>query len=510
MFQVSCTASEREIAEWIDNIRHTNLDGLLLVNILSRNHPIYNERCTSKVNRIRGYVMASFETIGLPQQALAIVCEELDNGHSPYLIAAAAMALRGFKYPTTQLTHFLLKAFLRVSHADEAISFVEYNPTWPLTTYTTATREILKTLSWLGSNANEALPVLNDYVNGIPVAINKENKELIFKTIKEIKNSCKEIKTSDCCSFKSPVNKRSKVSSKEIAAILLQDQDGNKSRFGDYFNGSVSIVSFFYTRCDNPNKCSATLTKLAQIQTKLVEDRIEDIKLAAITYDSAYDTPERLKAYATNRGLQHNDKYKTLRVLNNEEDRLQKYFSSKVNYNSSIVNHHSIELFILNNQGIIISEFSGIELNIKNIIFEIKKVKRTQSSLWNKIMSITTNSILPFVMLLFPKCPLCWAGYLSVFGLSSISWLKYSPNFFWLLVLFAIVNLIIMYHQSNKNPFYSPILIACTGYIILVFSFLLNAHELIKFSAIGLIVFSSLMNIFNLRYLRQVRINEST
>ena len=36
--------------------------------------------------------------------------------------------------------------------------------------------------------------------------------------------------------------------------------------FKDFFHGQPSIVVFFYTRCDNPMKCSLTVAKLARVQ----------------------------------------------------------------------------------------------------------------------------------------------------------------------------------------------------------------------------------------------------
>ena len=42
----------------------------------------------------------------------------------------------------------------------------------------------------------------------------------------------------------------------------LEDQDGARVTFGEFFAGKPSVVAFFYTRCDNPNKCSLTITKL--------------------------------------------------------------------------------------------------------------------------------------------------------------------------------------------------------------------------------------------------------
>ena len=55
-----------------------------------------------------------------------------------------------------------------------------------------------------------------------------------------------------------------------VESIALQDHKGDTITFKEFFHGRPSIVVFFYTRCDNPMKCSLTVTKLARIQ-KLLE-----------------------------------------------------------------------------------------------------------------------------------------------------------------------------------------------------------------------------------------------
>jgi protein SCO1 len=40
----------------------------------------------------------------------------------------------------------------------------------------------------------------------------------------------------------------------------------------------------------------------------------------------------------------------------------------------------------------------------------------------------------------FPKCPMCWAAYLSLFGVAGVEWLSASPWLLPLLVLVMLVN----------------------------------------------------------------------
>ena len=61
-------------------------------------------------------------------------------------------------------------------------------------------------------------------------------------------------------------------------------------------HGNVTIVNFIFTRCDTI--CPVSTMKMERIQEKTY-DLGGKIKLASFSVDPAYDTPERLRAYAT-------------------------------------------------------------------------------------------------------------------------------------------------------------------------------------------------------------------
>ena len=80
-------------------------------------------------------------------------------------------------------------------------------------------------------------------------------------------------------------------------------------------------------------------------------------------------------------------------------------------------------------------------------------------------------SILSVAIAFFPKCPVCWAAYLSVFGIAGLEQLPYSP---WLLPLLAslmLINLgsLRLQQRSPQGPagFYlatmGAFLILCAG-----------------------------------------------
>lgn len=369
---------EETIAELADAIMHSPERRDLLVRLLPERISLYEDRSANATMRMRGYILAAFEQAGLPDAALPYVLEELENGRDAYLVAGAAKALRGLDTPTSRVVPFLLEAVENVKYVDDALTFECYKPRWPITNHTTALTEIFRTLGWLGAHAQSALPDLE--------TLREERSDEFSRSIRaEIENAIDSIRTDRravhaCCgavsanaglvAVHSPPEERRKCAS--ISHIELEDQDGNTVTYGTFFNGKPSIVVFFYTRCDNPNKCSLTITKLARLQKALVEQRLEGLlQTAAITYDPGYDLPPTLKRYGENRGVTFGDDDRMFRARTGFHQ-LQEYFQLGVNFTASIVNRHRIELFILDSRGEIAVTFTRLQWDIQEVLEQAK------------------------------------------------------------------------------------------------------------------------------------------
>ena len=61
-----------------------------LAALLAEQSPLYAGRSTGDAERLRSYLLASFELMGLPASAMPFVIEELESGLNPYVVAAAA------------------------------------------------------------------------------------------------------------------------------------------------------------------------------------------------------------------------------------------------------------------------------------------------------------------------------------------------------------------------------------------------------------------------------------
>jgi protein SCO1/2 len=148
---------EEHIAALVDVVKRNPQCRDSLVELLPERIPLYAGRGTNATIRMRGYIIAAFEQVGLPDAAIPYVLEELESGRDAYLVAAAARALRGLD-GTSHAVPFLLKAIENIKYSDDAVTFGSYKPQWPVPSHTTAIEEILKTFAWLGEDARSALP----------------------------------------------------------------------------------------------------------------------------------------------------------------------------------------------------------------------------------------------------------------------------------------------------------------------------------------------------------------
>jgi protein SCO1/2 len=339
---------EEQIASLVDAVIEDPRRRDDLVELLPERSPLYAGRSASATVRMRGYAMAAFERVGLPEAALPYVLDELQNGRDAYLVAAAARALRGSGGPADDAVPFLLQAIENIRDADDAVTFDTYRPRWPVPVRTTAMDEIRQTLAWLGPQAE---PGHDGHCCHPPPAGAKESPVRRVSTLLSVTGL-------------RPGPRRSEVPSD----VELEDQDGRVLTYGAFFAVRPSVVAFFYTRCDNPNKCSLTISRLTELQRALATEGLRDrVQTAAITYDPEYDLAPRLRAYGENRGVTFGPRDRLLRTRTGF-DLLERYFELGVNYGPAGVNRHRVELFLLDEQGRIAVTFARLRWDLQAVL----------------------------------------------------------------------------------------------------------------------------------------------
>jgi protein SCO1 len=359
--------SESEFAALVDALAADPERREQLTDLLREDHPLYDQRGATTIVRMRGWILLALARSGVSDAALVFVLEELDTGIDAYLVAAAARALRSYPLPNASFSRFVMRAINQIRYRDEPVSFERYGEYAVSPTGTTAVRELLATLVWLGPRAREVLCDVES-LRVQPGGLSSKLRIDVERAIEAIRGTddADEPGTHSCCTPSGGLGnvsswaRISRCGAEPIEKIMFEDHNGASITFSEFFRGHPSIVVFFYTRCDNPMKCSLTVAKLARVQKSLEARGVSDqIHTAAITYDPAYDLPERLRNYGKNRDVRMDARHRMLRAIDGI-DALRSHFKLGVNFIGSLVNRHRVEAYILDAEGRLAASFERL------------------------------------------------------------------------------------------------------------------------------------------------------
>ncbi len=473
--------TEQQFASLVDELAADPQRCGQLIELLHEGHPFYSGRGSTTVVRMRGWVLLSLARAGLTDEALIFVLEELDTGVDAYLVAAAARALRSYPAAEPGFAPFVMRAIDHIRYRDEQISFETYGAYAIGSNGTSAVRELLNTLAWLGPTARDVLPQL-EALKAAQGGLGKKFHDDIDRTLAAIRSAKTE---TDCCSLPSGLKQffswapGSRSSCGPISPTVFEDHEGRSITFAEFFCQRPSIVVFFYTRCDNPLKCSLTITKLARVQSLLAERGVTDqIQTAAITYDPGFDLPERIRVYGEKRGLRLGQRHRMLRTIDGI-DAIRKHFKLGVNFVESLVNRHRIEVYILDDRGRVTASFERLHWNEEDVVQQaIDVLHETEPitsptpspSTSQKIASPLASTFASVALALFPKCPLCWAAYMSFFGISGLESIPYSPWLQPVLAAVIAINLGSVWLRTRNTGRIMPFVLVSAGALAIVVS----------------------------------------
>jgi protein SCO1 len=309
---------------------------------LDERHPMYVGRGASAAARLRGYTLAAFERHGLPEAGLPYVIEALESGREAYLIAAGAKALRGASRVEPWMLPLVQRALAASRSRDDEFSFESLEPVSPLTAPTTLHRELSLTLEWLSERLNAEGAVEHSCCGAV-------------------------VSSSRSRAPQTPSDVPAAFSADRLWNVVFQDQDTMSVTGGTLFVGKPSAVAFFYTRCQNPARCSTTVFNLGRLQRLLSERGVRGrVRLLGVTYDPAFDTPERLRDYGTLRRFEFDDDCRLLRSVAGLTT-LRETFGLGVGYGPATVNHHRIELFVLDSSTRITRSFTRAQWDPEDV-----------------------------------------------------------------------------------------------------------------------------------------------
>ncbi|MCD2443371.1 SCO family protein [Agromyces sp. SYSU K20354] len=254
---------------------------------------------TADAERMRAHLLASFETRGIPDDALHVVAEELRTSVSPAVLAGAARAVRSLGPDVGAEWDGLLRdAADRISTADV---FVRWHPG-------------AVSPGWMRTARGELLA-----------------------TLQELRPAASAAATTACeASVLS-------LAPDALDRVRLEDQDGAVTTLADVLTGRETVLAFFYTRCMNPARCSLTITRLAAAARAAEDGGRAHL---AMTYDPAYDSPARLRRYGAERGFPFGERARLVRTTDAWAD-VRAMFGLRVGYGPTTINEHARELFLV-------------------------------------------------------------------------------------------------------------------------------------------------------------------
>ncbi|MEA2125762.1 MAG: hypothetical protein QOI80_2544 [Solirubrobacteraceae bacterium] len=328
---------EHGLVAEVDRVRAGEAAPERLVEVLHEDAAVHRGHSTGATARVRGWVLAAFAEVGLPAAALPFVREELESGIEPYPVAGAARALRGGS-ADADVQDLLARAFVNLRTRDEPLSFDLLQPVWPAGSTTSALREILATAAWLTHGAPDRWQAVLDESNGLDPSLRDALARLAS--------------AAPTCCHGAPEPTADVTPDGSLAALTdlaVEDSTGETSTLGALTLGRPTVLTFFYTRCDNPNKCTLTIRKLGELQ-----QRLGDAHILALTYDPGYDTPPRLARYAQDRGL-HPAAGTTVGRLPGGNAAIEAALHLRVGHGGATVNRHAVQVFLLDAGGAVVA-----------------------------------------------------------------------------------------------------------------------------------------------------------
>jgi cytochrome oxidase Cu insertion factor (SCO1/SenC/PrrC family) len=370
------SVTEQAFAALVDQLRQCGGKAAPdLVPLLSASHEVFRGRSASSTARMRAYAMAAFHDTGLPDQAVPYVVEILETSFRPNLVAAAARAVRAMANPDARLADYLIRSIYNIWQHDQPVSFETYDAKWPLAGFSTALLELFDTLAWLGASAHHVIPELETLQSSFRDRLNPQARAAILRCVESLRSTAGAPSTA-CCSSVPLIESRIAAidDDLDITSIELEDQDGRRFEWHQFFHGKPSVLAFFYATCMNPRKCAQTIYNLAAVQRGLLGAGLDgQVRVAAITYDPQRDTPAVLRQYGESKGVRFGVDCKMMRVPT-QFDGVVNAFDLGVNYIGNQVNDHRVELYLLDRDGKITHAFLRLQADTEHVITELTRL----------------------------------------------------------------------------------------------------------------------------------------
>lgn len=432
--------------------------------LLDEAHDAYAQCSSQEVARRRGWILSRLARQPRIAESLPVVLETLHTAQEPYLLAAASRALTRAGDPDACFAPGLLRAISTLCSRDDFVDLQHWGGVAHDDTGPTALTEAVEALVWLGK-----LVALDPKMLRLLAAQPGMPPEHRM-TIKEVMSAQAQWACGfdDCCTFAPPPHKHFGGATVDVRGVRFENQKGAISAWTEHFIGRPCVVAFFYTRCDNPAKCSLTITKLAQVQRLLAATALQGtVQIAAISYDGDFDSPVRMRDYVQARGLQLDALCTVLRIMDGASE-VRRYFGSGVNFVGTLVNWHRVEVFLLDACGKPSVAYARREWQPEEVIADLRTIVSSNSTRpWLTSLKNLTPTLWALPIALLPKCPICGATYLSASGLGALPLLDGWVMFWPVALILLSANVLLVVRTARRSGRLLPAAVAACGALLM-------------------------------------------
>jgi len=177
-----------------------------------------------------------------------------------------------------------------------------------------------------------------------------------------------------------PVEGAGPTAGTEVPNYRLINQDGKTIRLHDY-KGKALLLTFVYTRCQDPNQCTLMSSNFAAIDQELQKQQelYDKTHLLSISFDPAYDTPKVLRSYgASYTGEYSDENFAHWEFASGSADEVKgvaqffglKYFQDTPSGEEQVI--HSLRTVVIGPDGKVIKVYRGNEWKPEELLKDLE------------------------------------------------------------------------------------------------------------------------------------------
>ena len=156
-----------------------------------------------------------------------------------------------------------------------------------------------------------------------------------------------------------------------LPPFALYDQDGNVVTT-DYFDGSVTVLNFIFSRCSIAEMCPAATMKMKKLQELAQKIKIPHIRFLSITLDPAFDSPGVLKSYARGYSLDESN-FKVCTAKKSVIDDLTRQFGIFRENTKEQPLDHTMRTMIINSKRQIVYQVPGQGWRVEDFLSRLQE-----------------------------------------------------------------------------------------------------------------------------------------